>query len=152
MVTMLDTLLYSSDILKRFAIPAGEAILDPWNGVGTTTQVARENGNHAIGFDLNPVAVIVAKARQLHCGVLPSIASLCAEIVEAAIGDREASSATPEPLDTWFMPAAASALEKSKSQSSVFSFLTAHTGGSSTFSRSIRCQIWARSSTPHFSG
>jgi SAM-dependent methyltransferase len=104
--------LFVSDVLERFSIPPGESILDPWNGVGTTTQVARENGNHAIGFDLNPVTVIVAKARQLHCGVLPSVASLCSEIVATAKSDHEEWAFASEPLHIWFMPAAAMALRR----------------------------------------
>ena len=103
--------LFVFDMLKRLAIPPGESILDPWNGVGTTTQVAQENGNNAIGFDLNPVVVIVAKARQLHCGVLPSIESLCSEIIERAEEDHD-EDVDSDPLGVWFMPAAARTLRK----------------------------------------
>ena len=104
--------LFVSDMLTSFAIPAGESILDPWNGMGTTTQIARERGIHAFGFDLNPVAVIVAKARQLHSGVLPSIPSLCAEIVQTAKDDHEERVTVSEPLGRWFAPAAASTVRR----------------------------------------
>jgi DNA modification methylase len=102
--------LFVSYMLKRFSVPAGESILDPWNGVGTTTQVAQENGNYAIGFDLNPVAVVVAKARQLHCGVLPSIASLSREILQTAKDHQQDWVPALDPLSAWFTPAAAATL------------------------------------------
>ena len=72
----------------RFNLTAGDAILDPWNGVGTTTQIAQEHGHNAFGFDLNPATVIVAKARQLHQGVLASVTSLSDEIVQRSKSHR----------------------------------------------------------------
>jgi DNA modification methylase len=41
----------------------GQAILDPWNGTGTTTAVGALKGLKATGIDLNPVLSFVAKAR-----------------------------------------------------------------------------------------
>jgi hypothetical protein len=42
---------------------ADRAILDPWNGSGTTTSVARRLGLIATGVDLNPVLSLIAAAR-----------------------------------------------------------------------------------------
>lgn len=42
------------------------SILDPWNGSGTTTRVAAEEGAKLInGFDINPVMVVVSTAETL---------------------------------------------------------------------------------------
>jgi len=41
-------------------------VLDPWNGSGTTTRIAHELGHRAIGFDLNPVANLIASAKIVH--------------------------------------------------------------------------------------
>ncbi len=41
-------------------------ILDPWNGAGTTTQVCNEFSLRSIGIDINPVAVVLAKAGSLN--------------------------------------------------------------------------------------
>ena len=43
-------------------LPNDAVIYDPWNGSGTTTYVASTLGVSSIGFDLNPVMVIVAKS------------------------------------------------------------------------------------------
>src|SRR5216684_580563 len=64
-----------------FAEPGIDRILDPWNGSGTTTDVATRKGFDCIGFDLNPATVIVAKARTLQPNVQPSLASLLEDIL-----------------------------------------------------------------------
>ncbi|WP_454004160.1 hypothetical protein [Alcaligenes sp. Marseille-Q7550] len=38
------------------------SILDPWNGAGTTTSLAKSFPASTIGYDLNPVMVIVSKS------------------------------------------------------------------------------------------
>ncbi|NJO55107.1 MAG: site-specific DNA-methyltransferase [Rhodospirillales bacterium] len=38
-------------------------VMDPWNGSGTTTRVAHSLGHSALGFDINPVASLVASAK-----------------------------------------------------------------------------------------
>lgn len=39
-------------------------ILDPWNGYGTTTISASLHGIQSYGIDINPVAIVIANARQ----------------------------------------------------------------------------------------
>ena len=82
-------------------------VLDPWNGAGTTSQVALEEGHIAFGFDINPVMIIVAKARLLTTGIRPSHISLAENILDR--GRRLASRGflNPEPLETWFEPVSA---------------------------------------------
>ena len=49
---------------KYLSVPTSSRpllVCDPWNGAGTTTQVARDLGYSAAGFDLNPVMVVVAE-------------------------------------------------------------------------------------------
>jgi SAM-dependent methyltransferase len=73
---------FVQDALAFSAAEAGVAqILDPWNGSGTTTQVSARNGFDSVGFDLNPVMVIVAKARTLHPNIQRSLTSLLEEIL-----------------------------------------------------------------------
>lgn len=50
----------------------GAVVLDPWNGAGTTTNVASRLGFDAIGVDLNPVMNIVARGSRAS-NFLPSI-------------------------------------------------------------------------------
>jgi hypothetical protein len=56
-------------------------VLDPWNGSGTTTRVAHSLGHEAIGFDLNPVLTVIARARLLDLALTPSVKALAADIV-----------------------------------------------------------------------
>jgi hypothetical protein len=41
-------------------------ILDPWNGTGTTTSAAWRLGINAVGLDINPAMVLIAKGRLLQ--------------------------------------------------------------------------------------
>jgi len=80
--------------------------MDPWNGSGTTTSSAALNGCKAIGFDLNPVMAVVAKARLLPQHEVASIAPLLADILRKAALARSELNAG-DPLQIWFAPDAA---------------------------------------------
>jgi len=80
--------------------------MDPWNGSGTTTSSAALNGYKAIGFDLNPVMAVVAKARLLPQCELASIAPLLADILKKAARSK-AGPDVSDPLRIWFAPDAA---------------------------------------------
>lgn len=73
---------FVQDVLTSLEIKEDWLILDPWNGSGTTTSVCSSFGYAALGYDLNPAMVIVAKARLLDCSVAGSLESLCADVVE----------------------------------------------------------------------
>ena len=46
--------------------PAAVTVLDPFAGVGTTLVEALERGHNAIGFEINPYAALVCRAK-VHC-------------------------------------------------------------------------------------
>ncbi|MDE0102392.1 MAG: hypothetical protein OXN89_08425 [Bryobacterales bacterium] len=50
-------------ILDHWQFPAGGVLADNFAGSGTTLLAARERGLAALGFDLSPLAVMVAKAK-----------------------------------------------------------------------------------------
>jgi hypothetical protein len=82
-------------------------IYDPWNGSGTTTFVASSNGLPAIGYDLNPVMAIVAKARLLPASEASSLIPLSREILrQASLLDNQLE-AKDDPLAVWFKPSCA---------------------------------------------
>ncbi len=56
------------------------AVLDPWNGGGTTTQAVYDCGRAAVGFDINPVMAVLAKARLLESDVKDSLRVLGARL------------------------------------------------------------------------
>ncbi len=75
---------FVQDALRTLDLPPCSVILDPWNGTGITTQVAHREGYRAIGMDLSPVMVLVAKARHLELDTLSDIQELTEEIIEHA--------------------------------------------------------------------
>jgi hypothetical protein len=56
---------FVASVLRRVRIPVDGLIFDPWNGSGTTTSSAWRNGLNALGLDLNPAMVLIAKGRLL---------------------------------------------------------------------------------------
>jgi len=76
-------------------------VLDPWNGSGTTTRAAAELSIPALGEDLNPAMIVVAKGRLAREGEDQSS-------LEAALTaiDQHTSKATTtevvDPLENWF--------------------------------------------------
>jgi hypothetical protein len=95
--------IFVADVLRT--IPSAQSnVLDPWNGSGTTTQVAHENGLSVVGYDLNPVMVLVAKARLLGLELSPNESSLCQEIVSTTANMH--TSCQHDPLARWFLPSA----------------------------------------------
>ncbi|GGL37567.1 hypothetical protein H9L10_15545 [Phycicoccus endophyticus] len=85
---------------------AEDLVLDPWNGTGTTTVVAASRNVAAVGFDVNPALVVVARARLLGMGAWASIGPLGQDVVShAARVDLD-----EDPLLFWFTPMAAGSL------------------------------------------
>ncbi|MDB5801274.1 MAG: hypothetical protein JWL63_2213 [Rhodocyclales bacterium] len=80
-------------------------IFDPWNGSGTTTQVANQLGHDAFGLDLNPAMVIVAKAGMLSPLEEPSLLAI-AKLLAEQVGSVSvcATDNTVDPLLTWLTP------------------------------------------------
>lgn len=98
--------LFARELLQSAKLPRGTVIFDPWNGSGTTTYAASNLGLNSIGIDLNPVMIIVARARLLPPSEADHLRPLAATILS------HARSAPPtlhsnDPLLAWFRPSAA---------------------------------------------
>jgi hypothetical protein len=76
-----------------------------------TTAVANSLGYKAYGFDLNPVMVVVAKARLLSKREHSSLEPLSAEIIQKARQSHVAP-ADDDPLQTWLCPTSANVIRK----------------------------------------
>jgi hypothetical protein len=100
---------FARGLLTSANLPNDAVVFDPWNGSGTTTYAASLLGLTSYGFDLNPVMVIVARARLLPPSEADSIEPLAREIVRFAQSDRE-SFDSPEPLSLWFTAKTATSL------------------------------------------
>lgn len=99
------------DVLAGAMLPDGARVLDPWNGSGTTVKAATEFGVIADGFDLNPVMVIVARARLsrttdfcLASGFIPDVVGKYFD-TPPPMRDRD-------PLDDWMGATTVSNLRK----------------------------------------
>lgn len=78
-----------------------KSLLDPWNGTGTTTTIGAGFGHAVYGYDLNPVMVIVAKARTLSVREKSSLYPITADIISKA-KTVQSSSEDDDPLYVWF--------------------------------------------------
>ena len=74
-------------------------ILDPWMGSGTTLSVAASRGHTAIGLDLNPAMVVVAKGRLIAADTETSLTALAKDIVARWVV-KEVDKL--DPLSQWF--------------------------------------------------
>lgn len=84
--------------LPSLNLHQGAKVLDPWNGAGTTTIAAFNQGLTAIGSDLNPIMVLVAKAAFVSRLDIESLIPLAHSIVEKL----ESKKIESDPLGNWF--------------------------------------------------
>ncbi len=51
------------DYLRRFELPPGSTVLDPFSGTGTTLVEAKLNGFVGVGMEVNPIAYLAGKVK-----------------------------------------------------------------------------------------
>ena len=96
------SLRFAEQLLEHLPRNSDSLVLDPWNGSGTTTVAAARAGYPSVGFDLNPVMVVVAKARMLRPSTYPSILPIWDKIKAECIQCDAVPRNTPDPLRDWF--------------------------------------------------
>lgn len=96
---------FVEDVIEYLELADDATVLDPWNGAGTTTSVASSMGLSAVGFDVNPVLVLIGKSKLLGFDAVESLGPLTADILgkardrhDVAFGDGS----EPDPLRHWF--------------------------------------------------
>ncbi len=92
---------FASSLISSARLDQGAIIFDPWNGSGTTTQAASKLGYHAIGCDINPVMIVVSRARCLPPSDGDSIKPLASKIIDQ-INVKEMQIDEYDPLLGWF--------------------------------------------------
>jgi DNA methylase len=92
---------FANEVISSANLPPESIIFDPWNGSGTTTFAATTHTLHSIGLDLNPVMIVVAKARLLPVSEADSIEPLGCNIIKLARADSEPIDKA-DPLLIWF--------------------------------------------------
>ncbi|MGB9072123.1 MAG: hypothetical protein WCC22_05590 [Terriglobales bacterium] len=93
---------FARSVLSSAGLSEGDWVLDPWNGGGTTTSTSASLGLNAYGYDLNPVMIVVAKARCLDPAEYSSLKPLGVDIARKAKKSFEVS--VSDPLLTWIVP------------------------------------------------
>jgi hypothetical protein len=101
---------FAETVLHAAGLPPNAIVLDPWNGSGTTTLAAARLGLRAYGIDLNPFAVLVARARL----VSPLDARGARGFVRETAGSspRPSRIAQDDPLREWLAPAEVAELRR----------------------------------------
>jgi hypothetical protein len=92
---------FARTLLKSANLPADAVVLDPWNGSGTTTFSASQLGLAAQGLDLNPIMIVVARARLLPPSEADSIEPLAREMLKGIRASGRVLAAD-DPLLGWF--------------------------------------------------
>lgn len=100
---------FAGQLIASSQLAPGAILMDPWNGSGTTTSAALLNGHKPVGFDVNPVMAVVAKARLLPQSEICSVPPLLADIVAKAKCTKRQPQ-VGDPLTIWFTPNAAVAV------------------------------------------
>lgn len=93
------SLKFAEALLKAAALPSHGRVLDPWNGSGTTTLATTRLGLHGCGFDLNPVATVVAKARLANTDDAKGIRGFVQKTARTA--GRSTLATTADPLEEY---------------------------------------------------
>lgn len=92
---------FTKALLASAELESGALVFDPWNGSGTTTYVASELGIASQGYDLNPVMIVVARARLLSASEADSIEPLASDVVSFSRPELVKLQGS-EPLRAWF--------------------------------------------------
>jgi len=99
---------FARSALAFAGLTEGDWVLDPWNGSGTTTATAASLGFNACGYDLNPVMVVVAKARSLDPAEYSSLKPLSVDLRHKA--KKQVEIPIDDPLLTWLFPSSVTAI------------------------------------------
>jgi hypothetical protein len=106
---------FAKTVIESAADSRSFVVADPWNGSGTTTEIASILGYKTYGFDLNPVMVLIAKAKMLGRGERPSIVPLLLQIVAVTGGESVFENQPNDPLSRWLTDPAISSVRKLES-------------------------------------
>lgn len=96
---------FVNNLVSSIELPSDSLLLDPWNGIGTTTLCANVNKFRSIGCDINPVMAIYAKATLFRQEDVVTLLSLRDEIIHQWLSSSiDVNLSTTDPLLTWFIP------------------------------------------------
>lgn len=97
------------ELIRLFPPDENLAILDPFCGCGTTLVEAVSRGYPAIGIDVNPLAILIAKVKTTP--LQSSLVSVARSVVKRARTGKVVIPDIPR-LDHWFLPSVQEALAR----------------------------------------
>ncbi len=103
---------FAQSLLASSGLNRTACIGDPWNGSGTTTTSAATLGYRTYGYDLNPVMVIVAKARLISQRETHRLWPIIANILQESKDDGATVIVEDDPLCTWLVPQSAATIRQ----------------------------------------
>jgi hypothetical protein len=104
--------MFARSFFDSLALNPGSKIMDPWNGSGTTIEAAAHAGHDAKGFDINPVMIVIARARMLSDSSRQSLEPLSAAILQRARQVKGRDLDRYDPLELWLTPEGAIAFRR----------------------------------------
>lgn len=103
---------FVQDIISHLDLSPGATLLDPWLGGGTTAEIAAAKGLRFKGYDINPVMLLVSRARTIPTSAAPQIPNVIDSVrrsYKQNIKNVMKSCASTDPLEQWLQPASARA-------------------------------------------
>jgi DNA modification methylase len=92
---------FAASIIENAELNRKAIILDPWNGSGTTTFVARQLGYDAIGIDINPVAILISSAKMALYAEVIHIFGLVKRIIKESHTKKKSIIIVEDSLNDW---------------------------------------------------
>jgi ubiquinone/menaquinone biosynthesis C-methylase UbiE len=103
---------FARSFFDSLALNPGSKVMDPWNGSGTTIEAAAHAGHDAKGFDINPVMIVIARARMLSDSSRQSLEPLSAAIQQRGRDVKAPDLDRSDPLELWLAPEGAAAFRR----------------------------------------
>jgi SAM-dependent methyltransferase len=89
------------DVIKILSLEPGELVVDPWNGSGTTTEIAYRSKLLSCGFDINPMTLPVSRARLLSAADVSALEQQANDILSLSLLQNP-TRVSRDSLNTWF--------------------------------------------------
>lgn len=103
---------FVEDIISHLDLSPVATLLDPWLGGGTTAEIAAAKGVRFRGYDINPVMLLVSRARTIPTSAatqIPNVMDTITRSYKKNIKNVMKSGVRTDPLEQWLQPASARA-------------------------------------------
>jgi hypothetical protein len=101
---------FVEDAISHLDLDSDAVLLDPWLGGGTCAEVAAAKGIRFKGYDINPVMLLVSRARTIPteaAAQVPSLAESITRSYKKGIKNVNETYAVTDQLEQWLQPASA---------------------------------------------